>query len=154
MLSTLFTAIICAIASSIFLAINPLSLGIIILALALTLAVSFSLFISSWLAFLIFLIYIRGMLVIFAYFVALVPNQQINIITIGSISIISTIIIVIFINWFNIKAPVLPLYISQIRIIYQKFNIPLLIILAWILLFTIVVVVKLVTGNKGPLRPF
>jgi len=46
------------------------------------------------------------------------------------------------------------LYIRQINIIYEITNIKLLIILALVLLFTIILVVKIVRYGKGPFRPF
>lgn len=135
------------------LAINPLSLGLIILFLALLLATSFSTSISSWVASLIFLIYIGGILVIFAYFVAIIPNQTLSIIYILSIIvlIISTISIIIYsLNLY----PKINYSSIQINFMYTRTNLSTLIILAIILLFTIVVVVKIATNNKGPLRPF
>ena len=148
----ILSSILITISSAILLSINPISLGIIILITALILTLIYSTILTSWVAFLIFLIYVGGILVIFAYFVALTPNQQTNIITIPLLltfcaSILTTLLI------FNFPATS-PTNTKFIYTFYQANNIQLLLILALILLFTIIVVVKLVTNNKGPLRPF
>lgn len=148
------TTILIITSTSIFLSITPLTIGISILTIALTLAIIYSWLISSWIAFLIFLIYVRGILVIFAYFVALAPNQKTNI-----SFIIIPILLVSSITFLSINLSNTNIYISSflktsINIFYLKTNIFILIMLAIILLLTIIVVVKLVTTSKGPLRPF
>jgi NADH-ubiquinone oxidoreductase chain 6 len=147
------TSLIISLSSAILLSINPLSLGIAILRTALLLTLIYSLILTSWVSFLIFLIYIGGILVIFAYFVALTPNQQTTpIIYIPiSITIFISILTILIIHITPSSLSMKNLYINSF---YLEKNIQLLLILALILLFTIVVVVKLVTNNKGPLRPF
>lgn len=144
---SMFTSIILVIA------LNPITMGISILTIALTLAIIYGLTLSSWIAFLLFLIYIGGILVIFAYFVALSPNQQINKISItpSLIFIISMFIAIIYIK---VYPRITTTFQFLINTFYTNINIPLLILLAIILFLTIVVVVKIVTNNKGPLRPF
>lgn len=149
----ILTSLVLTMASAILLTINPLSLGIVILLTALALTFIYSLIITSWIAFLIFLIYVGGILVIFAYFVALVPNQQIN--QMISLPIIVVWRITLFIlTCLNSYSSHPTSSLKNISIMYITENIQLLLILALILLFTIIVVVKLVTNNKGPLRPF
>jgi len=143
-----------SIAITIFIAINPISLGIIILIIALILSLSFAYSISSWVAFLIFLIYIGGILVIFSYFVAIIPNQNLSIIHIIISMTISTISILFIAKILNITPPILQIHSSNFNIIYTNSKIYTLILLASILLFTIIVVVKLTILSKGPLRPF
>lgn len=154
MLTLILTSSICAITSTIFLAINPLTMGIIILIIALLLANLFAMSLSSWLSFLVFLIYIGGMLVIFSYFVALIPNQHVKLSLLSLFLLSSTTLILISIFVLNINIPIIVNFSIHLNTIYVKFNISSLLILAWLLLFTIIVVVKLVTNNKGPLRPF
>jgi len=90
----------------------------------------------------------------FSYFVAITPNQNLSVIVVFS-TLFSSIITLAFIAYsLNILIPINLRYVTQSNIIYEKFNIPVLIILALILLFTIVVVVKVSIHNKGPLRPF
>lgn len=144
---SLFTSII------IIISLNPITIGVLILIIALSLAIIYGLTLSSWIAFLLFLIYVRGILVIFAYFVALSPNQQINKFIIVP-SIIFILSVVITIRWANIYPNITPTFQYLINTFYTNINIPILIILAIILFLTMVVVVKIVTNNKGPLRPF
>lgn len=144
---SIFTSIILVIA------LNPITIGISILTIALTLAIIYGLTLSSWIAFLLFLIYIGGILVMFAYFVALSPNQQINklFITPSLIFIISIFTVILYIQ---VYPRITPTFQFLINTFYTNINISLLILLAIILFLTIVVVVKIVTNNKGPLRPF
>lgn len=144
---SIFTSII------LIIAINPITIGVLILLIALSLAIIYGLTLSSWIAFLLFLIYVRGMLVIFAYFVALSPNQQINkFIIIPSITFI--LVVTLAIIWTNLYPNIAPTYQYLINTFYTNINTPILIIIAIILFLAIVVVVKVVTNNKGPLRPF
>lgn len=147
----LFSSFIITISSIILLSLRPLNIGIIILGISLILTLIYSQILTSWIAFLIFLIYIGGILVIFTYFVALTPNQQTNVSLIPIVLIFFSSLLVITIN-----KPI-PISMTNRKFIYTFYltrNIQLLVILALILLFTIVVVVKLVIINKGPLRPF
>jgi len=148
------TLIILSISINIFIIINPLSIGVSILFIALTVAILFSYSISSWIAFLIFLIYIGGILVIFSYFVSLTPNQTINILSIILILSSTYIILLSIITINNIKPKFSPLYIIQSNSFYLKSNSSILVLLATILLITIIIVVKLTINFKGPLRPF
>ena len=154
MILTSIIILISSLAFTIFIAINPVSLGIIILIIALLLAIIFAYSISSWVAFLIFLIYIGGILVIFSYFVAIVPNQTLSIKEITSSAIISMISLIIITQALNITQPIISSFTNHFNALYTKSNTLTLIILACILLFTIVVVVKLTMLSKGPLRPF
>lgn len=153
-MTTIFTLIISSLAINIFIILNPLSIGITILFIALTVATLFSYSMSSWVAFLIFLIYVRGMLVIFSYFVSLTPNQTTNIVSI-IITLSITFFILLTLSYItNTKSILSTLYSIQSNIFYLKSNSPRLILLALILLLTIIIVVKLTINTKGPLRPF
>lgn len=149
-----FILLISSLAINIFIIISPLSIGITILFIALSVAIIFSCAISSWIAFLIFLIYVSGILVIFSYFVSLTPNQSTNLISIF-ITISSTFIILFLLSLVTyIKSPSPVIYFTQSNIFYLKQNSSILILLALILLLTIIIVVKLTTNTKGPLRSF
>jgi hypothetical protein len=154
MILTLLIILTSITAFSIFLAINPLTIGILILIIALLLSITFAYAMSSWLALLLFLIYIGGILVIFSYFVSIIPNQTIAFQFIISSIFLSIISISIIIQFINISPTITTIINNQLNFIYLKINSPILITLALILLFTIIVVVKLTTLSKGPLRPF
>lgn len=153
-MTSIFILLISSLAINIFIILNPLSIGISILLIALTVSIIFSYSISSWIAFLIFLIYIRGMLVIFSYFVSLTPNQLTNLISIIIIIAITFFILMLFSFLITIKILSLPIYSTQSNTFYSIPNTPILILLALILLYTIIIVVKLTINIKGPLRPF
>jgi len=151
---TTLVLLIRSLALNIFTIIRPLSIGVSILLIALLVAIIFSYSISSWVAFLIFLIYIGGILVIFSYFISLVPNQTINFIS--SLLLISSTLFILYLisRYLSIKIYIPLQYKSQISIFYLKFNSPTLILLAIILFITIIIVVKITINTKGPLRPF
>lgn len=152
MLLTILIVIITSTAFCISLATNPLSLGLLILLTALTLSMTFATSISSWVALLIFLIYVGGILVIFSYFVSIIPNQTIS-------PTIPIIIILIFCTFIALtiiflSPPILSTHITQLNIMYNHKNFRILIVLASILIFTIVIVVKVSLLKKGALRSF
>lgn len=151
---TLYILIIITSTFTLYLASTPIILGINILIIALLLSATFASFIRSWFAFLIFLIYVGGILVIFAYFLALTPNQQIansNNLLYGIISLLTFAALTYSTN---IKIPSVTEFSQGNSVLYLKFRAPFLILLALILLLTIIIVVKLTLRSKGPLRPF
>nr|WCS91620.1 NADH dehydrogenase subunit 6 [Eisenia nordenskioldi pallida] len=138
---------------TLILAPTPIILGANILIMSLLLSVVFASSISSWFAFLVFLIYVGGMLVMFAYFLALTPNQQMSYNS-TMYSMISLVIFSIMTYTMNIKIPSITEFYHGNSLLYLKTTAPFLIFLALILLFTMIIVVKLTTLSKGPLRPF
>lgn len=154
MILILYILIIITTTFRLFLASTPIILGINILMISLLLSVVFASFIRSWFAFLIFLIYVGGILVIFAYFLALTPNQQIP----NSNNLIYSIISIITFSTLtyvsNINIPPITEFHQGNSTLYLINTAPFIILLAIILLLTIIIVVKLTTRSKGPLRPF
>nr|YP_010869759.1 NADH dehydrogenase subunit 6 [Dendrobaena veneta]WGU49268.1 NADH dehydrogenase subunit 6 [Dendrobaena veneta] len=154
MILTLYMLMLITSTFTLLLASTPIMLGVNILAMALLLSATFAAFSSSWFAFLIFLIYVGGMLVMFAYFLAITPNQQMtksNILTNSMITFITLCTLCFFIN---IKIPTLSTFIQGTSTLYSMNTAPFLIMLAMILLITMVIVVKITARSKGPLRPF
>lgn len=154
----ILTLILC-LTTSIFLTLpkanNPLSITLIIIFIALITACIFCTTLSSWYAFLIFLIYVGGILVIFAYFTATSPNQQ----QISSKQIIKTAIVILLITRLTLAIinrviPLTPVKSHQLLRLYTSHNIYTLILITLILLITMVIVVKLSSRSKGPLRTF
>lgn len=134
---------------------NPIQITLTIIFIALIIASIFCTTLSSWYAFLIFLIYVGGILVIFAYFTASSPNQQ----RIRNKKILKRIIlfiptsITIILITDNIIT-IIPSKSHQLITIFTNHNIYTLIIITIVLLITIVIVVKLCSRSKGPLRSF
>jgi NADH:ubiquinone oxidoreductase subunit 6 (subunit J) len=145
--------IVITISISVVAAPSPLILGISILNIALLIATIYSTLLSSWLAFLIYLIYVGGILVIFSYFLAITPNQQ-NIVRPYLIPLLSTFFIILSSTYFlDLWTPITNPS-QQTQILYRGINSTILIILILVLLLTIIVVVKISTRTKGPLRAF
>lgn len=150
-----FILISAAISFSLFMASTPLSLGLYILLLALSMAGFISLSLHSWVRFLLFLIYIGGLLVIFAYFAAIQPNQPIEMAKIIRALTLAILIIDFPTNQINL----IPITFNQpispsLDTIYSLINIPILILLALVLFLALVAVVKISQNFQGPLRPF
>ena len=133
---------------------NPLSIGVIVLRVALTSTLIISLTLSSWICFLVFLIYIGGILVLFSYFVAITPNIPIPTLYINISILALTPIILAVVLSFPYTIPQSSQPELFIQFIYITNNFSMLVILALILFLTIVIVVKLVSIKRGPLRPF
>ena len=152
MITTTFLTVTLAISLTIILTISPLTIGFWVLIRALLTATVTALSLSSWFGFIIFLIYIGGILVIFAYFSAIQPNQQFKTIVpfIGIAS--TTIALPIFYNSATIN-----LFTKKnwwISTIYDTINIPSLIFLALTLFLALIRIVKISFINRAPLRPF
>jgi len=154
MILTIYILIIITLTFTLYLASTPIILGINILIIALLLSATFASFIRSWFAFLIFLVYVGGILVIFAYFLALTPNQQITNSNNTVYRLISLLTFTLLTYVTNIKIPIISEFFQGSSTLYLKNRAPFLILLALILLLTIVIVVKITSRSKGPLRPF
>lgn len=155
MTTILIIRIAISLSTTILTCINPFSIAITILLIALTISGLYATLFSSWLRFLLFLIYVGGILVIFSYFLAIIPNQhQFN----RYLAIIPLLSIIIFTLFSSIIVdtwtPSIPNYTSLTTIIFNSYNLSILILLVLILLFTIIVVIKACKIEKGPLRSF
>lgn len=132
-------------------AASPLALGVTILLTAVGTALILALISTRWFGFITFIIYVGGMLVIFAYFAALQPNQQI----IRWGWLLTPIIIVIVLISTTKPHTLLILYIKPATTdlyIISNLHVPLL--LALILFLALIIVVKTSHAGEGPLRPF
>uniref|UniRef100_A0AAU7YQH1 NADH dehydrogenase subunit 6 n=1 Tax=Amynthas bubonis TaxID=3229772 RepID=A0AAU7YQH1_9ANNE len=137
-----------------YLSTTPIMLGINILAMALLLSATLATSMSSWYAFLVFLIYVGGMLVMFAYFLALSPNQQMPT-KMNTIYMVMTMTTLMVVSTLTDMKMFIPQETSQDNsYLYSTGTAPILVLLALILLLTMVIVVKLTNRSGGPLRPF
>lgn len=154
-LFTLLAASI-SLAFTLILAPSPLFLGLWILLLALSISLLLSFSAASWLGLFIFLIYVGGLLVIFAYFVALTPNLIIGGGPLYTLLPLSFITLLITINILFIFPPSTPLIFNPINIfiLTTKINSAALITLALALFIALVAVVKICSHSASPLRPF
>jgi NADH-ubiquinone oxidoreductase chain 6 len=136
---------------------SPVLTGALILLIALELSLILRVTTASWFAFLLFLIYVGGLLVIFSYFAALTPNQPaqtkpLTFIFFSSLFLLQTLSFSLspYLNFFVLCPPPL---ISFLYIFISK-NLPLLFFLTTILFFALIIVAKISLRSTGPLRPF
>nr|NP_009243.1 NADH dehydrogenase subunit 6 [Platynereis dumerilii]AAF02693.1 NADH dehydrogenase subunit 6 [Platynereis dumerilii] len=130
---------------------SPVNLGVTVLMIALTMSTILCMISTSWFSFIMFIIYVGGMLVMFAYFAALQPNQLIakwNWIIIPSWFMI--LLIMLSQNTTITWAQHFPNTIE----LYTVTNMEMPLLLALILFLALVVVIKTARADDGPLRPF
>nr|AQT38506.1 NADH dehydrogenase subunit 6 [Anodontites trapesialis] len=146
---------------NLILPMHPLSLGIMILCLALF-SCTLTAMSNPWYAYMLFFVYIGGMLVMFAYIASLSPNSTFSINT--QMSLLTSIPLIIL----NMKYHQYPnnsqvpnsitktneLTEQTFTFLYTQSGSTLLILLALILLLTMIIVVKMCNLSSGPLRPF
>jgi NADH-ubiquinone oxidoreductase chain 6 len=156
MLQLLITSSMLALAMSLPLASTPLTLGLWVLILALIIATWLSLITLSWFRMILFLIYIRGILVIFAYFVAITPNYTIP------NKLLAYAVILLFISCVATlsQATLIPIHFTEEilpsvqQFMFKPSQRTILIFLVVLLFLAIVLTVKISDRNQGPLRPF
>nr|ABR12403.1 NADH dehydrogenase subunit 6 [Myzostoma seymourcollegiorum] len=132
---------------------TPLLLGVTLLILSLNIVLITSLLFNSWFSFMIFLIYISGLLVLFSYFNALISNQLMFLSNYMYMGLILNTLLFIMLksnqSFYNTNySKIEPLSIMM------NYNYLTVIIILLILLTTMISVVKLTEKNKKTLRPF
>jgi hypothetical protein len=130
---------------------SPINLGIAILCISLFISSIFAIISSRWFGFITFIIYVGGILVIFAYFSALQPNQQI----INWAWTFCPIVFIIMYFLYTNKTPYIWLdnFINTNQI-FSINNLIIPILLALLLFLTLIIVIKTTRADEGPLRPF
>uniref|UniRef100_UPI0030FF3134 NADH dehydrogenase subunit 6 n=1 Tax=Struwela camposi TaxID=2859449 RepID=UPI0030FF3134 len=136
---------------------TPLFLGLSILLYSLAISTLTAMTCSSWFGLILFIIYIGGMLVMFAYFAALSPNQMYNLPSIPLMFLVSFIITFMYLTTLDTKYFMPSLLSSSIKMntfLYSQEQAPILIFLVILLLLALILVVKMTKHTTGPLRPF
>nr|WBQ42647.1 NADH dehydrogenase subunit 6 [Nereis pelagica] len=131
--------------------ISPISLGTMILSTALFVATILSTLSTSWFGLITFIIYVGGMLVMFAYFAALQPNQQIINWTWAMFP--STLMFMTAATYGSYPLMWAPHTINTSQL-YQTNLYVIPILMALILFLALIMVVKTSRADDGPLRPF
>jgi len=136
----------------IIMSFSPLSLGFWILILSFLISIIISRLISRWFGFIIFLIYIGGILVMFAYFVTIQPNQKFNLKT----PFFFFILRVINFNFgvFPVLSNLLSISNWWVSSLFFFNNIVVIILLGFVLFLALIIVVKVTTFYISSLRPF
>nr|UVW93484.1 NADH dehydrogenase subunit 6 [Rivularia ovum] len=142
---------------------QPLSLGFCIIVFTLLMCILISMFLSSWYAYILFLIYVGGLLVMFAYVAALIPNIMISMSSsMFLFCIIQICVMFMYTYYYFIDSKSLVLYdyatmvnmkMTGIELVSPGF-INILISLGVILLINLVVVVKICYHKYSVMRPF
>jgi len=144
---------------------QPLTIGVVIMLATLFLCLLVASCVRSWYAYVLFLIYVGGLLVIFAYVIALSPN------TIFKAEILTPLVFLLsfFISctltygnlWVSSSDLGSPnsghsfLFLKECgRELVRPFSISILVGLACVLLINLVVVVKICFYQSASLRPF
>lgn len=139
---------------NLFIISSPVIILLVILfnSMLTSLIIAFNL--SSWYAFLIYLIYIGGILVIFSYFVAISPNQflKIKLMIFLPVTVILLLISRYFMyrNYFSLNI----FFFNFILILYKNESNFCIFFLILLLILIILIVSKIIKLAKGPLRPF
>nr|YP_010890229.1 NADH dehydrogenase subunit 6 [Conus litteratus]WJJ70326.1 NADH dehydrogenase subunit 6 [Conus litteratus] len=143
---------------------QPLSLGLVIMISTLFMCLVSGMTISAWYGYILFLIYVGGLLVMFAYVAALSPN-----VLFGSLAPLVTLIVIfpflfIFLYFYFLKdSSYLSFEFSFSKFAYLKmygvelispYMISILIGLGTVLLINLVVVAKICYYQQASLRPF
>nr|QNN93041.1 NADH dehydrogenase subunit 6 [Platynereis sp. 1 PA-2020] len=136
---------------SCLISLSPVNLGITVLLTALSIASIISISASSWFGFIMFIIYVGGMLVMFAYFAALQPNQYI---TSWSWLLTPSWFLGLLSMLYNNTSIFWTSFTPNVTEIYSSANIAIPLLLALVLFLALIVVVKTARANEGPLRPF
>lgn len=144
--------------------IQPLSLGLCIMGISLFWCVLLGLTYSSWFSYVLFLIYVGGLLVMFVYVAALAPNTLFSSLK-SIVGIAATSVFLLTLIFFLTPKDLsflydnlsLDYYSESIKtgiIIVSSSNIRILIGLGLILLINLLAVVKVCYYQQGPLRPY
>lgn len=131
--------------------LSPINLGVLVLIIALVISCTLAAVVPSWFGFIIFIIYVGGMLVMFAYFAALQPNQHI---TRWRWLIAPTFFIVLITTLNKNQTIIWSSHPPNTIEIYSATNIAIPPLLALILFLALIIVVKTARTDRGPLRPF
>lgn len=157
MLLTITASIILTLTILLFSAPSPLPLGVLLLLLTLFASLLIASFTLSWFGFILFLIYVGGLLVMFAYFTALCPNHPIIIKHTLSTTLAS---LLFCLSALQFLFPILPSLtlnppsVQHTTPIYFSDNMPALLLLILILFLILITVVTSTRHSQGPLRPF
>lgn len=143
---------------------QPLSLGLSIILATLFLCILRRILISRWYAYILFLIYVGGLLVIFAYVASLAPNILFR--NLNSIIILLLLLIprfYVFYSRNSLDIPTLRSLNQWINLnklksqgieLTSSFQISILIALGIILLLNLIVVVKICWHRHASFRPY
>nr|YP_010882151.1 NADH dehydrogenase subunit 6 [Lopaphus sphalerus]WID87065.1 NADH dehydrogenase subunit 6 [Lopaphus sphalerus] len=136
---------------------HPLSMGLmIILQTTIISMMTGMMFKSFWFSYILFLMYVGGMMVLFIYMTSLMPNMMFSLSNKNIIIMILSIMIMIMIEKKNLMMNSdMMMMINKQAMLMKMYNYPmnmLVITTVLYLLFTMITVFKITELNSGPLR--
>nr|AQT38546.1 NADH dehydrogenase subunit 6 [Echyridella menziesii] len=137
---------------------HPLPLTINIMVLALLMSVNLS-SLSSWYAFMMFLVFVGGMLMMFLYVSSMSPNAVFSMSPKGLVTVFQTLLTALAftaLNKTNTHTNSLKMEetLTSVTTYYTTENMWPLMFMCLILLMTVILVVKMVKSVSSPLRPY
>lgn len=149
-IATLSTCAVLALA----IASSPLELGIWAIFILILIILTATSVLPTWFSLILFLIYVGALLVIFAYFICIEPNHQLQLLVIIAISTVSAGCFFPWAHHINIPEGLDQIDVKSGLWLLLTRNIQCFTFLALVLFLVLVIVVKITTLFKGPLRPF
>nr|WNO18533.1 NADH dehydrogenase subunit 6 [Eulepetopsis sp.] len=145
--------------------LQPLSLGLNIMTLILLLSILIAIHSSSWYAFTLFLVYIGGLLVMFAYVASMTPNTMFSKTKSIMPFLIPSIILALIISFsltpssssLQLNNQIMASYWSSAMTptyLISSHSYFIVFFLALMLFIVLLAVVKICLNQQGPLRPF
>nr|ATI10819.1 NADH dehydrogenase subunit 6 [Megalophasma granulatum] len=135
---------------------HPLSMGLTIIMQTIIISMTTSImYKSSWFSFILFMMYVGGMMVLFIYVISLIPNMLFTL----NLKNMSMIIMIMMMSmmlipqkYFTMNTDMNMMNNNILNNMYaMPFNM-LIIMMASYLLFTMITVFKIIENNKSPLR--
>nr|YP_008994360.1 NADH dehydrogenase subunit 6 [Cistopus taiwanicus]AGS15333.1 NADH dehydrogenase subunit 6 [Cistopus taiwanicus] len=161
----MFFALGFSMVSMLIILVQPLSLGFMIMMISIFMSVLVSFFVYSWYGYMLFLVYVGGLLVMFMYIISLVPNLIFfskGMVMYMLIGFVSFFLMNMFTMYIYMDMSLMMVKIMEIKfvslgmssLLMSKFNFFCYVFLGVLLLLILISVVKICYYCEGPLRVF
>uniref|UniRef100_UPI00315C781C NADH dehydrogenase subunit 6 n=1 Tax=Pachyscia longicauda TaxID=3127882 RepID=UPI00315C781C len=135
---------------------HPLSMGLTIMVQTTIISMmSGMMFKSFWFAYILFLMYIGGMMVLFIYMTSLMPNMMFSMSKKMMLIPMTIMLMTTLQKKYNIMNNDMMMLTEKSTMLMKMYNLPTnmtTMLMASYLLFTMITVFKITESNKGPLR--